>query len=177
MLGRYRPRPALFAAILFIGVCAPFEASFASKKDAAEIYRIASDSVVVVRAEPGTRGSGVIVDTELIVTNCHVIENSKGIFVERRGQRVPAKLVAADWHKDLCIIKVSERIGQKANLQTTLPRIGDRVYSVGAPLGLELSLGDGLISGIRDFGEFKKIQTSAPISPGSSSLLKFERFS
>ena len=168
MLGWYRPLPALFVAILLIGMCAPLAPLFAAKKDPAEIYRIVSNSVVVVRAEPGTRGSGVIVDTELIVTNCHVIENSKAIFVERRGQRVPAKLVAADWHKDLCIINVSERIGQKANLQTTLPRIGDRVYSVGAPLGLELSLGDGLISGIRDFGDFTKIQTSAPISPGSS---------
>ena len=100
MLGWYRPRLALFAAILLIGVCAPLAASFAAKKDPTEIFRIASDSVVVVRAEPGTRGSGVIVDTELIVTNCHVIEDSKGIFVERRGQRVPAQLVAADWHKE-----------------------------------------------------------------------------
>ena len=47
-------------------------------------------------------------------------------------------------------------------------KVGERVYTIGAPSGLERTLGEGLISGLRTTEEGKLIQTSAPISPGSS---------
>ncbi len=47
-------------------------------------------------------------------------------------------------------------------------KVGQRVYSVGAPKGLELSLGEGLISQLRGGEEFDFIQTTAPVSHGSS---------
>ena len=47
-------------------------------------------------------------------------------------------------------------------------RVGQRVYAIGAPQGLELTLSDGLISGLRDAAGAQIIQTSAAISPGSS---------
>lgn len=43
-----------------------------------------------------------------------------------------------------------------------------RVFTVGAPRGLEQTLGDGLISGLRSGASVRLIQTSSPISPGSS---------
>jgi len=42
------------------------------------------------------------------------------------------------------------------------------VYAVGAPEGLEMTLSEGLISGFRDFRGQRVVQTSAPISHGSS---------
>lgn len=45
---------------------------------------------------------------------------------------------------------------------------GERVYAVGAPEGLELTFSEGVISGLRDTEGVHMIQTSAPISPGSS---------
>jgi len=47
-------------------------------------------------------------------------------------------------------------------------RIGQRVYSVGAPEGLEMTLSEGLVSGFRDFRGKLVVQNSAPISHGSS---------
>src|SRR5262249_49670558 len=49
-------------------------------------------------------------------------------------------------------------------------QVGQRVYAIGAPQELELTLSDGLISGLRqtEGGSIQLIQTSAPISPGSS---------
>jgi Trypsin-like peptidase domain len=53
-----------------------------------------------------------------------------------------------------------------ASVQTI--RVGQRVYAIGAPRGLELSISDGLVSSIRPYGAFPLIQTNAPISKGSS---------
>jgi S1-C subfamily serine protease len=46
--------------------------------------------------------------------------------------------------------------------------VGEKVYTLGSPVGLELTLSDGLISGRRDEDGFHYVQTTAPISPGSS---------
>jgi serine protease Do len=46
--------------------------------------------------------------------------------------------------------------------------IGEKLYSIGAPLGLELTLSDGLLSAKRALSGSHLIQTTAPISPGSS---------
>jgi S1-C subfamily serine protease len=46
--------------------------------------------------------------------------------------------------------------------------VGDPVYAVGAPQGLELSLSEGIISQLRGGGPHPIIQTTVAISPGSS---------
>ena len=59
-----------------------------------------------------------------------------------------------------------------SNLETapsTSLRVGDRVYAIGAPHGLELTLSEGLVSALRSVGGDQVIEiTTAPISPGSS---------
>jgi VWFA-related protein len=47
-------------------------------------------------------------------------------------------------------------------------RVGERVYAIGNPEGLEQSMTDGIVSGIREDGGTRWIQHSAPISHGSS---------
>ena len=49
-------------------------------------------------------------------------------------------------------------------------KVGQRVYAIGSPTGLELTLSEGLISALRANaqGQLPTIQTSAAISPGSS---------
>jgi hypothetical protein len=46
--------------------------------------------------------------------------------------------------------------------------VGERVYAIGTPEGLELTLSEGIVSGLREFEDDYIIQTSTPISPGSS---------
>jgi len=46
--------------------------------------------------------------------------------------------------------------------------VGDRVVAIGAPLGLESTVSEGIVSAIRDYGATRVIQTTASISPGSS---------
>ena len=54
-------------------------------------------------------------------------------------------------------------LGDSKNL-----KVGQRVYAVGAPEGLELTLSEGLISALRSVANFRYIQTTASISHGSS---------
>ena len=81
-----------------------------------------------------------------------------------------AKLVKSNQASDGCVIRV-ESVGlssiQGVRSFSDLS-VGERVYSVGTPSGLEQTLGEGLISGLRENKWIKLIQTTAPISPGSS---------
>jgi len=138
-----------------------------------EVFRAVSPSVVVVTASLGgnnlSQGSGVVVGNGLVATNRHVVEGGSDYQVRYRGQKYPASIAYSDPDYDLCALSVP---GLLAPWVQTAPfsslRTGQRVYTIGAPQGLELSIGDGLVSGIRQYGAFPLIQTSAPISKGSS---------
>jgi S1-C subfamily serine protease len=47
-------------------------------------------------------------------------------------------------------------------------KVGAKVYAIGAPKGLELTLSDGIVSSLREVDGGQYIQTTAAISPGSS---------
>ncbi len=74
----------------------------------------------------------------------------------------------ADADRDLCELNVGNLQAPRASLYTGRLRVGQRVYAVGAPEGLELTISEGLVSSIREMDGAHYIQTSAPISSGSS---------
>ena len=49
-------------------------------------------------------------------------------------------------------------------------RVGQKVYAIGSPMGLENTMSEGILSGLREIGKSKKkfIQITTPLSPGSS---------
>src|SRR5262249_43571848 len=49
-----------------------------------------------------------------------------------------------------------------------LPPVGEKVFAIGNPEGLTRTLSDGLVSALRTDAGFTLIQTTAPISHGSS---------
>ena len=46
--------------------------------------------------------------------------------------------------------------------------VGEPLYTLGSPSGLELSLSNGVLSGLREHDGQRLVQTTTPISPGSS---------
>jgi hypothetical protein len=75
----------------------------------------------------------------------------------------------ADGEHDLCKLRVEHLSAKAVTIRaSSTVEVGERVYAVGAPEGLELSLSDGLVSGIRDLDTTRIIQTTAAISHGSS---------
>jgi S1-C subfamily serine protease len=118
-----------------------------------------------------TQGSAVAISNSLLLTNCHVFKDRPVIALLRGETVVIAKIVSADPNSDRCLLSPSESyeltpvpgIRRYAELA-----IGEQVYTVGAPSGLERTLANGIISGLRSEGPRHFIQTTAPISPGSS---------
>ena len=138
-----------------------------------QIYQQAAQSVVVIHAldadgNPINLGSGVVTGRELVTTNCHVIEGAGRIEVTYQGNNLPAMPGALNQERDVCQIRVPQLNAPRAVLSTARLRVGQRVYAIGAPEGLELTFSEGIISSLRDFDGSQYIQTSAAISQGSS---------
>jgi hypothetical protein len=144
---------------------------------ATEIARNSISSTVSIVAldnnlQPLGYGSGFIIDDNLIATNVHVIENASSVYVVINGIQKNLNVegyVAIDKANDLIILQVSNLQGNKLSFGTaSLPDIGEKIYAVGNPKGLNGTFSEGIISGIRDINGNKALQITAPISPGSS---------
>ena len=138
-----------------------------------QIFQQASQSVVVIHATDNegnlvNQGGGVVTARELVTTNCHVIEGAASIEIHFRQQTYPASPASANEDRDLCQVRVPQLPAPRVTLNTGRVRVGQRVYAIGAPEGLELTLTEGLISSLREFDGSQYIQTSAGISQGSS---------
>ncbi len=149
-------------------------AAFAMEPD--QLFSMLSPSVMLVRTFDADgvilgRGSAVTVAPGKLLTNCHVLAKAKRFEVKQDNVTYAAKLEHVDIERDLCQISVknfnapSVRIADSDHL-----RVGQKVYTLGNPQGLELTLGDGLVSALRkdESNRLIFIQTSAPISQGSS---------
>jgi hypothetical protein len=141
---------------------------------AVELFQKVSPSVFVVQAldENGKTlmlGSGVALAQDFVITNCHVVQNSSSLRMLRGERNWTARLIGAVPEHDLCGIRPNGLTLQPVQLRSS-PELatGERVYAVGSPEGLELTFSEGLISALRDNGGAHVIQTTAPISPGSS---------
>jgi S1-C subfamily serine protease len=162
-------RRLLFLVFILIFIMA--HNSFALAPD--QIYDQVKDSIVVIKTynESGgliTLGSGVMLPSGKFVTNYHVIEKGGQYRVGQGNNFIPAILLALDKEKDICILSASGLSSKPANLGKSVKlKVGERVYAIGAPKGLELSLSEGLVSQLRG-GPPPIIQTTAAISPWSS---------
>ncbi len=147
--------------------------------DAEQVFEKASPSVVTVETYDATGrriglGSGVVIAAGEIVTNCHVLQDGATVLVKKEGRSSPASVHFSDKARDLCQLQASQATAFTRPVVGVVAmedlRVGRRVYAIGAPRGLELTLSDGLISGIRQSatGSIQLIQTTAPVSPGSS---------
>jgi S1-C subfamily serine protease len=142
----------------------------------ADIYERTHSSVVVVivfdgNEKPTGQGSGFIVAKNRIVTNHHVVQGAADalvVFADGTSELVAG--VAADSPaRDLAIlvVKTGPRLPLTLGDEDSV-RQGDTVYALGAPRGLESSFTSGIVSGFRDLGDQFRLQTTAPIAPGSS---------
>ncbi|CDS49852.1 hypothetical protein [Polaromonas sp. CG9_12] len=142
-----------------------------------QIYKQAANSVVVVTVPDG-QGSGVVVAPEIVLTNCHVTKQGP-VAVHYRKSKYVAAVLAGDEAMDYCILKVPGLPAAAAPmgpLSDVVP--GQRVYSLGSPRGFELTFAEGMVSALRPTAGMPLpiIQTTAPISPGSSGGGLFDEF-
>ena len=144
-----------------------------------EIFKRVSPSVFVVESLNSegdilALGSGVAVKLPtsdlVVVTNKHVIYGAVAYRIRKGKQTWKASLVRLDQGHDLCALKPeADWTARAVPVRTSSDvKVGERVYAIGAPEGLELTLSEGLVSGLREVDNARVIQTSAPVSHGSS---------
>ena len=164
--------------LLLAGQASPASAQQEALPTAAEVYRLVSPTVVMIEAQVPdgvVQGSGVVVGDRQIVTNNHVVENSRGFLLVRQGKRTwRAEIDRTDKAYDLALLSVVLRRTERFALPPARLRkvgsldIGERTYAIGAPQGIEQTLSDGLVSGLPTDGKETLVQTTAAISRGSS---------
>lgn len=134
-------------------------------------------SVVIVSNPSGGLGAGFYILDDTILTNYHVVSESK--FVEitlKDGTETFGKVVAKDIRLDLALIKVQHRgvpVTLKGNYEVP---IGETVIAIGHPKGLKFSVTRGVLSATRKLpalnapggNKITVLQTDTPINSGNS---------
>ena len=173
---------------------APRGALAADEQANIELFRRTSPSVVHittletqrdffsinVQQVPRGTGTGFAWDEHgHVVTNFHVIQGGSGARVTLSDQTTyPAKLVGAFPDRDLAVLKIDVPAAKLPPIPLGTSRdllVGQRVYAIGNPFGLDQTLTTGIVSALnREIQSFNDrtiravIQTDAAINPGNS---------
>jgi S1-C subfamily serine protease len=189
--------PVSLAPVSLVGASVPLQEGadlLPQERSTVELFRRASPSVVhvtnlahqrsrfsrnVTELPQGT-GTGFLWDDKgHVVTNYHVIHNATGVAVTLGDRRYEARVIGESPDHDLAVLELEGAprrglrglsLGSSTNL-----RVGQNVYAIGNPFGLDQTLTTGVISGlgreIRSLSQHRiqdVIQTDAAINPGNS---------
>lgn len=148
---------------------------------AQEIFHQANGSMALIETFDNEghgleQGSGFVVSADgTTVTNYHVIRGaSRAIakFGDGTSSEVDGVL-AFDRARDVAVLKLSAPARTPLHLgDSGKVEVGEKIVAIGSPLGLENTLSEGIVSGMRN----GVIQMSSPISPGSSGGAVFDRY-
>jgi S1-C subfamily serine protease len=161
----------LCTAVLFLQTAA------AQGQSAQEIAKRAFASTVLLvledaNGQPVSLGSGFFVRDSEIASNLHVIAGAARGYAKLVGQKPKYDIegiTAADAERDLVILRVPGARAPALNLASSnAVQVGETVYAVGNPHGLEGTFSQGIVSSMREVGPDRLLQITAPISPGSS---------
>jgi len=133
-----------------------------------------------VQQVPQGTGTGFVWDTQgHVVTNFHVIQGASGARVTLADQSsFKAELVGAFPDRDLAVLKIAAPAAKLRALPVGTSRdlqVGQKVYAIGNPFGLDQTLTTGIVSALnREIESVTRrtikggIQTDAAINPGNS---------
>ena len=147
-----------------------------------ELVNQLGEAVVQVRT-PGGLGSGFFLNEDgYLITNFHVIEGETQISLEVYAQRngelertsyKQIRIVAMNKFQDVALLKVDDKDAPKFSHVTLGDpeslAVGERVFAIGSPLGLERTVTEGIVSTkTRQMQGDLYLQTTAQINPGNS---------
>jgi serine protease Do len=147
-----------------------------------DLVNALGEAVVQVRTPAGL-GSGFFLDQDgYLITNFHVIEGETQISVEVYQQKLDGldrktykqvRIVAIDKFADLALLRIEDKDAPKfAHISlgdSEALAVGEHVFAIGSPLGLERTVTEGILSTkTREFEGTLYLQTTAQINPGNS---------
>jgi serine protease Do len=140
------------------------------------------EAVVQVRTPSGL-GSGFFLNEDgFLITNFHVIEGESQISAEVYHQKdgqldrqtyKQVRIIALNKFADLALLKVEEKDAPRFRFvplgSADALSVGETVFAIGSPLGLERTVTEGILSTkTRELGGLLYLQTTAQINPGNS---------
>ena len=158
------------------------DAKAAGTRDVSSLVKQIGEAVVQVK-NPGGLGSGFFINEDgYLITNFHVIEGETEISVEvyhqKNGQLdretyKQVKIVAINKFQDLALLHIEDKNAPKFKYVTLGSsdslNVGDAVFAIGSPLGLERTVTQGILSTkTRQLEGQLYLQTSTQINPGNS---------
>jgi serine protease Do len=154
----------------------------AAARDVSSLVKQIGEAVVQVKT-PGGLGSGFFINSDgYLITNFHVIEGETEISVEvyhqKNGQLSrdtyrQVKIIAINKFQDLALLHIEDKDAPKFKSvvlgSSDALNVGDGVFAIGSPLGLERTVTQGILSTkTRQMEGELYLQTTAQINPGNS---------
>ncbi len=147
-----------------------------------ELVNQIGEAVVQVRTPSGL-GSGFFLNEDgFLITNFHVVEGETQISVEVYHQKdgqldrktyKQVRIIALNKFADLALLKVEDKDAPRFKYvplgSADALSVGEPVFAIGSPLGLERTVTEGILSTkTREMGGSLYLQTTAQINPGNS---------
>jgi serine protease Do len=151
-------------------------------RDVSSLVKQIGEAVVQVKTPEGLGSGFFINDDGYLITNFHVIEGETEISVEVYQQKndqldretyKQVKIIAINKFHDLALLHIEDKSAPKFKPVTLgsadVLNVGDGVFAIGSPLGLERTVTQGILSTkTRELEGELYLQTSTQINPGNS---------
>ncbi len=147
-----------------------------TKKEVAKIKNdIKANPGIQKNPSPDYRATGFLIDGKgYIVTNAHVVNRLKTIYVENnKGQSFTAQAIYTDNNTDLAILKINDTAYKTIynlpySINKTNSNLGEQIFTLGYPRN-EIVYGEGYVSAKSgDEGDSTAYQVSVSVNPGNS---------
>ncbi len=120
-------------------------------------------------------GTGfAIASSGLVITNYHVvasaIQEEKGyhLYLMDGEQSHEAHIVSIDLIHDLALLRVDREFSDHLKLAPSMPAQGAKIFSIGMPLDLNMSITEGNYNGILKEGPYSQVHMASPLNSGMS---------
>ena len=154
----------------------------APTRNVRDLVNLIGEAVVQVRTPSGL-GSGFIINEDgFLITNFHVIESETQISIEVYHQKdgqlerrtyKQVRIIAINKFEDLALLKIEDKESPRFKYvslgSADALAVGEQVFAIGSPLGLERTVTEGILSTkTRQMQGELYLQTTAQINPGNS---------
>ena len=162
-------RPCWLTVLLLAGAAALGQNGDLAK----QVYGSSQGAVFLVylndsTGTPGALGSAFLVAPRLLITNAHVVEAGSPVLAVG-PVRIPLKVLRTDKKNDLATLSVEVDLTSKPlPLAAGTVTPGEQIFAIGNPEGLENTISQGIVSGLRVRDGRNLLQITSPISHGSS---------
>jgi S1-C subfamily serine protease len=175
---RCRPGFGIFGSLVLT-----FATSFpAAALDTKAIFDRYSDSIVQLRIVEAGSGAKRTIGTAFVIgengelaTNYHVISDLviepdlyRAEWVDSEGEGHPVALLGFDVVRDLAIVRAESPFGRPFALHTGTPSKGERIYAIGDPYDLGMTIVEGLYNGRLEHSRYERIHFTGSLNPGMS---------